>query len=66
MLKKLLFGFWEMNWISFNVAQDVSLRGSSGKSLPFLVYPQVETADGQFDSLDVSRMNYQVGASRVD
>ena len=65
-LKKLLFGFWEMNWISFNVAQDVSLRGSSGTPLPFLVYPQVETADGQFDSLDVSRMNYQVGASRVD
>ncbi|WP_301102264.1 transglutaminase-like domain-containing protein [Propionivibrio sp.] len=65
-LKKLLFGFWEMNWISFNVAQDVSLRGSSGKTLPFLIYPQAETADGHFDSLDSSRMNYQVNASRAD
>ena len=64
-LKKLLFGFWEMNWVSFNAAQDVSLRGSSGKTLPFLVYPQVETAEGQFDSRD-SRLNYQVSASRVD
>jgi len=65
-LKKLLFGFWEMNWISFNVAQDVSLRGSTGKTLPFLVYPLVETIDGRFDSLDTSRMSYQVSASRVD
>ena len=65
-LKKLLFGFWEMNWISFNAAQDVSLRGSSGKTLPFLVYPQLETADGQFDSRDSSRLSYQVNASRVD
>lgn len=64
-LKKLLFGFWEMNWISFNAAQDVSLRGSSGKTLPFLVYPQVETAEGQFDSRD-SRLSYQVNASRAD
>jgi len=64
-LKKLLFGFWEMNWISFNAAQDVSLRGSSGKTLPFLVYPQVETAEGQFDSRD-NRLSYQVNASRAD
>ena len=64
-LKKLLFGFWEMNWISFNAAQDVSLRGSSGKTLPFLIYPQVETAEGQFDSRD-NRLSYQVNASRVD
>ena len=66
MLKKLLFGFWEMNWISFNVAQDVGLRGSTGKTLPFLTYPVVETMDGRFDSLDSSRMSYQVSASRVD
>ena len=65
-LKKLLFGFWEMNWISFNAAQDVSLRGSSAKTLPFLIYPQVETADGRFDSLDGDRLNYQVSASRAD
>ena len=65
-LKKLLFGFWEMNWISFNAAQDVSLRGSSGKTLPFLVYPQLETGEGRFDSRDSSRLTYQVSASRAD
>lgn len=65
-LKKLLFGFWEMNWFSFNVAQDVSLRGSIGQMLPFLAYPVVETADGRFDSLDTSRFSYSVTASRTD
>jgi transglutaminase-like putative cysteine protease len=65
-LKKLLFGFWEMNWVSFNVAQDVSLRGSIGQTLPFLVYPVVETMDGRFDSLDTSRFSYNATASRVD
>ena len=65
-LKKLLFGFWEMNWISFNVAQDVVLRGSSGKVLPFLVQPEIETADGRLDTPDSGRFNYNVTASRVD
>lgn len=65
-LKKLLFGFWEMNWISFNAAQDVNLRGSVGQTLPFLVYPVVETMDGRFDSLDTTRFSYSVTASRAD
>ena len=62
--KKLLFGFWEMNWVSFNAAQDVNLRGSTGKPLPFLIYPQLETGEGRFDSLDDSRLSYNVSASR--
>ena len=65
-LRKLLFGFWEMNWISFNAAQDVTLRDSSGRILPYLIYPQVETGDGHFDSLDGDRLSYQVSASRAD
>ena len=64
-LKKLLFGFWEMNWISFNAAQDVNLRGSSGKTLPFLIYPVLETQEGRFDSLDGNRFKYEVSASNV-
>ncbi|GHU35729.1 transglutaminase [Betaproteobacteria bacterium] len=49
MLKKLLFGFWEMNWVSFNAAQDVILHGTSGNALPFLTRPVVETREGRFD-----------------
>lgn len=65
-LKKLLFGFWEMNWISFNVAQDVSLRGSTGQTLPFLVYPVVESMNGRFDSLDTNHIGFQLSASRIE
>ena len=65
-LKKLLFGFWEMNWISFNAAQDVSLRGSSGRMLPFLVYPEMETGDGRFNSQDTAHVSYRASASRIE
>ena len=64
--KKLLFGFWEMNWIGFNTAQDVTLRGSNADTLPNLLYPVVETAEGRFDSRDANRMNYSITASRVE
>ena len=65
-LKKLLFGFWEMNWIGFNAALDVSLRGSIGNPLPFLSYPTIETAHGRFDSLDTDRLSYNVTATHTE
>ncbi|HRF13432.1 MAG TPA: transglutaminase-like domain-containing protein [Candidatus Accumulibacter phosphatis] len=65
-LRKLLFGFWEMNWIAYNAAQDVSLHGASGGPLPFLVLPQAEAAGVRFDSTDVQRFSYTVNASRVE
>jgi transglutaminase-like putative cysteine protease len=61
-LKKLLFGFWEMNWIALNAAQDVRLQGSAGDPLPFLAGPVVETRAGRFDDSD---FDYSVGAQRV-
>ena len=64
-LKKLLFGFWEMNWASFNAAQDVMLRGSSGNALPFLVRPVLETGEGRFDDPASERFSYSVTAQRV-
>lgn len=65
-LRKLLFGFWEMNWVGFNAAQDVKLQGTNGRALPFLVLPQAEAAGLRFDSLDTSRFSYTVNASRID
>ncbi len=64
-LKKLLFGFWEMNWIGFNAAQDVALQGSTGRPLAFLAAPVVESAEGRFDATN-SRVRYAVSARRVD
>ena len=65
-LKKLLFGFWEMNWIGFNAALDVSLRGSTGNPLPFLSYPTIETANDRFDSLETDRLSYNVTATHTE
>ena len=66
-LRKLLFGFWEKNWIAFNSAQDVRLQGATGAgALPFLVLPQAEAGGIRFDSSDTERLSYTVNASRVD
>ena len=67
MLKKLLFGLWDMNWVSFNAAQDVRLRGSrADEPLPWLLYPVVETDSWRIERPDSSRMHYSVTASRVE
>ena len=40
-LRKVLFGVWEMNWIAFNVGQDVILPGQNLPQ-PFLLMPQID------------------------
>jgi len=55
-----LFGSWEMNWMAYNFAHDVTLPGSTGASLGFLMYPQAETADGRLDCLDPDNFKYQI------
>ncbi len=65
-LRKLLFGFWEMNWIAYNSAQDVRLYGATGRPLPFLVLPQAEAGGIRFDAADSQHFNYTVNASRVE
>ena len=63
--RKRLFGSWEMNWMAFNFAQDVKLPGSRGAELPFLMYPQAQTADGTLDSLDPENFKYDITAREV-
>jgi transglutaminase-like putative cysteine protease len=63
-LKKLLFGFWEMNWVSFNAALDVILHGTSGNALPFLINPVVETREGRFDDPASGQFSYGISAER--
>ena len=64
-LKKLLFGFWEMNWVSFNAAQDVTLLGTSGNVLPYLIRPIVETREGRFDDPVSGQFSYSINAQRT-
>jgi transglutaminase-like putative cysteine protease len=58
-----LFGSWEMNWMAYNFATDVSLPGSSGPPVAFLMYPQAETADGRLDCLDPDGFRYEITAT---
>jgi len=60
-----LYGSWEMNWMAFNFAQDVSLPGSSGPPVNFLMYPQAETAEGRLDSLDPDNFKYEITSKEI-
>jgi transglutaminase-like putative cysteine protease len=55
-----LFGSWEMNWMAYNFAHDVSLPGSSGAPVAFLMYPIAETTQGRLDSLDPDNFKYEI------
>ncbi len=60
-----LFGAWEMNWMAYNFAHDVTLPGASGPPLPFFMYPQAETAHGRLDSLDPDTFRYEITAREI-
>ena len=60
-----LFGAWEMNWIAYNFAQDVSLPGSAGATVGFLMYPQAETPEGRLDSLDPDSFRYEITSKEI-
>ena len=60
-----LFGAWEMNYVAFNYGHDLSLPGAAGPSLPFLMYPQCETAGGRKDSLDPVTFKYEITAREM-
>lgn len=64
-VRERLFGSWEMNWVAFNFAHDVALPGASTRSLPFLMYPQAETADGRLNSLDPASFQYAITAREL-
>ncbi|MFN3744063.1 MAG: transglutaminase-like domain-containing protein [Hyphomicrobiaceae bacterium] len=60
-----LFGSWEMNWLAYNDAHDVALPGSKGPPVPFLMYPQAETARGRLDELDPDTFKYTITARQI-
>lgn len=64
-VRKALFGRWEGNWIAYNAASDVPLPGSSGKPLPFLMYPQAESGGRRRDPLDAENFVYKIHAREI-
>lgn len=64
-VRERLFGAWEMNWLAYNTAHDVTLPGSRDVTVPFLMYPQGETAAGMLDSLDPGAFSYRISAREI-
>lgn len=64
-VREKLFGAWEMNWLPYNFAHDLALPGSPGARVPFLMYPQGESAAGRFDSLDPENFRYRITAREI-
>jgi transglutaminase-like putative cysteine protease len=60
-----LFGSWEMNWIAYNFAHDVTLPGSTGAPIGFLMYPQAETSQGRLDCLDPDKFKYEITSREI-
>lgn len=63
--RKRLFGSWEMNWMAYNFSHDVTLPGSNGAPIAFLMYPQAETEEGRLDSLDPDNFKYEITAKEI-
>jgi transglutaminase-like putative cysteine protease len=63
--RQRLFGSWEMNWIAYNFAHDVTLPASARGPLPYFMYPQGETSTGRLDSLDPDGFRYTITANEV-
>jgi hypothetical protein len=60
-----LFGSWEMNWVAYNFAHDVTLPGSVGAPVGFFMYQQAETSYGRLDSLDPETFKYEITAREI-
>jgi len=63
--RKKLFGAWETNWLAYNFAHDLTLPGSTGPEIPYLMYPQGENATGRFDSLDAASFAYKIVSKEI-
>jgi transglutaminase-like putative cysteine protease len=63
--RKRLFGSWEMNWLAYNMGHDIALPFSKGPKLPYLMYPNGETAGERLDQLDPDSFKYSITAREL-
>ncbi|MGL5632045.1 MAG: transglutaminase-like domain-containing protein [Azovibrio sp.] len=64
-IKKLLFGVWEMNWMAYNLAEDLVLPGEAGAALPFFTLPRLERQEGILDGQDPKNFTYHIQARKI-
>jgi transglutaminase-like putative cysteine protease len=63
--RQTLFGAWEGNYAEYNDGRDVTLPGSSGPDLGFLMYPQAEVDGAREDSLAPADFVYTITAQEA-
>ncbi len=64
-LREKFFGTWEMNWVTFNHAQDIQLTNSKTGKLPFFLYPHAEIDGQPLDSLDPNNFSYHISSAEL-
>jgi transglutaminase-like putative cysteine protease len=64
--RKRLFGSWEMNWLAYNMANDVKLpKATQAPTKPFLMYINAE-ADGELrDELEPDSVRYTIASREI-
>jgi transglutaminase-like putative cysteine protease len=60
-----LFGGWDGNWMPYNHVNDVTLPGSGGRTLPFLMYPQAQIDGAWQDPLSPTTVQYSIHAQAI-
>ncbi|SDV51499.1 transglutaminase-like domain-containing protein [Chitinasiproducens palmae] len=65
MARRKLFGFWEMNWVGYNNANDLTLSPPAARPLNFFMYPRAETASGPLDPYDPAAFQYSMNAREI-
>jgi transglutaminase-like putative cysteine protease len=58
-------GGCEGNWIAFNCAHDLTLPGSAGAPVGFLVYPEGEVGGVRLDCLEPAAFRYKILAREI-
>jgi transglutaminase-like putative cysteine protease len=64
-LRQRLFGYWEMNWVSFNNARDFDLSPKASLPLPYLMYPYAEIGNARLDGRDPSTFKFKLSSIEV-
>jgi transglutaminase-like putative cysteine protease len=63
--RQTLFGAWEGNYVAYNDGHDVTLPGSSGSEIGFLMYPQAEVHAERRDSLAPDAFIYTIESEEI-
>jgi hypothetical protein len=60
-----LIGGCEGNWIAFSCVHDLTLAGSAGAPVGFLMYPEGEVGGVRLDCLEPAAFRYKILAREI-